>query len=199
MKISLLLLSPLAFVPQVANAQEGDPESKRPYIPRYGVNVGVDRLISSRTRDIFGDQTLSFSPGFGPVFSRSGLTIRPDINIFNASRDVGADTNKAFVLSLGPTFRYGLVRPVEVVEVDGAPVRRFRMFAPYVEAGLGLVYADVSARSEGIANKSMTVGGSFAVGTSVGKNTFVEFRLQALPKINSYEFSTVGFQVGVRF
>ena len=181
--------------------QEGErPKgTKRPKVPVYGVNVGLNPLLSSRARDTFGNTGVNFSPGFGPTFARGGLSLGPNIDFFSASRKLGGETNRVFLASIGPNLRYGFVKPFTIENVDGKPTPRFRTFAPYVEFGLNLVYADISVRSEGISTKTLSYGASFVVGTSVTKNAFVQGTLQLFPNIKSYDFSNVSLTFGLRF
>lgn len=198
----LLSLIGLALLSQVVQAQDSSTPPtgfRRPYIPMYGANVGVQSLLSSESRKLFGNNSISFSPGFGPAFTKQGLSIQPGVSVFSAKHEVNGQENKAFIISLGPNFRYGLVKPLDVEMVDGEPKARFRAFAPFVEAGINLVYADLSIRSEGISKRQFTVGGSFAIGTSITKNAFLKLKVQVVPKIKSYDFSTAGVEFGVRF
>ncbi len=203
----VLLASPQALKAQttppdqapVSNPSDGSVDVGLPYIPLYGGSVGFGSLFSSRSRGTFGRSGISLAPGLGPAFTKYGLSLAPGFNFFHASSLVDGERNQIFLVSLGPNFRYGLVKPITAKLVDGKPVYHFRTFAPFLEAGVSLVYGDLSVHSEGISNKTLTVGGNFAIGTSITKNAFVRATLRILPLIDSYDFNRYGFELGVRF
>lgn len=204
---SLLLLA-FGLLPGLASAQTppaqtppppGDEKPKRPYIPFYGASVGFQQVLSSSARDRFGNSGISFSPGFGPAFAKPGLLILPGFSILTLRKDEDGERNKAFLLAVGPSFRYGFSKPFTLETVDGRPTPRFKLFSPYVEVGPRLVYADVSDHTDGFGAKRLSYGGSFTLGTSVTKNAFIEAKLRVMPKIESYNFSTVGVEFGLRF
>ncbi len=172
-----------------------DERQDRPYTPKYGINVGFDQMLSSRTRGVFGNVGINISPGFGPTSDRKGLKVVPDFSFFSASKQIGGLRNRAFHFLIGPGLRYGFVDPFEVV--DGTT--RYRTFAPYGQISLGVGFADVNVRSVGREQRGFTYGMSFALGTSITKNAYVEARYRLMPKIASFDFSTLGIELGVRF
>lgn len=198
-----LVLLPQAILAQTATSPQDpvpdEPQIQIPYIPIYGGSVGFGNLLSGRSQDTFGGSGISLAPGLGPVYTKYGLSLAPGFNFFSARKDVGGDRNKVFLLSLGPNLRYGFVKPITVTKVDGKPVFHFRTFAPFAEAGVSLVYGDLSVHSAGISNKTLTVGGNFALGTTLGKNAFVRATLRIQPLIDSYDFNRYGVELGLRF
>lgn len=201
--VALLAVGALS---STTHAQDNPPESpqdqkpKRPNIPRYGANIGFEQHLSTRTRDTFGNRGISFSPGLGPSFARRGLLILPDFNFFSAEKEIGGLKNRAFYALVGPSFRYGFVEPFTVEETeDGKRSIRFRTFAPYVQFSVGLGYTDVKVSTADREEKGFAYGASFAIGTSISKNAYLETRLRLMPKIASYDFSAIGIELGLRF
>lgn len=192
-----------------------EPQKRRAYVPRYGMDLGYLRLVSSRTRRVFGNTTLNFSPGFGPVSERAGLSIRPDVSIFNASRKVNGESNKLFTVTVGPVVRYTLAFPTgpggpggpgegpEGEGDGGGPPGGLLSFltalSPYVELGLGLTYADITARSEDISGKRFAYSTSIALGTAITNRAFVQVRYRFVPSVLSFDTSSVNFEFGLRF
>jgi hypothetical protein len=171
-----------------------------PYTPRYGADLGFAYPLSARTREAFGDGGINFSPGFGASFERKGLLIMPDFNLYSAQKKVMGESNRAFIALVGPSFRFGFVDPFTTqIGEDGEAKVRFRTFAPYAQFTLGVGYADVSVRSADEEEKGLTYGVSFALGTSISRSAYVETRLRLMPKIASYDFSTIGISFGMRF
>lgn len=199
----------LVLVSATASAQTTEPAHpispthptgfRRPYVPLFGANVGVQQFFDQKTRDVFGDHILSITPAFGPTFTKAGFSILPGASAMHASRDVLGFENKAFILGIGPTLRYGLVNPATVEVVDDQPTVKFRRFAPFIDLSLQLVYMDVSVASQTYGVKRVTGGATLAVGTSITKNALVKFTLQEIPKLGPFDFSNAGFEVGVRF
>jgi hypothetical protein len=172
---------------------------KKPYVPIYGVNVGYEYLLSSRTREFFGDGGISVAPAFGPTFAKKGLLLLPGFSFFMTEKDMLGDTNRAIVASIGPSFRYGFGQPATVEIVDGEPKVRFRTFVPYVQVGLNLVYTHLEFGAIDHKEAGFSYGGSVAVGTSITPHAFIQARARLMPTFKTYDFSTIGLEFGVRF
>lgn len=199
--LALGLLAPSIHA-QTAPRDEASPEPqmpKKPYVPIYGLNVGYDYLLSSRTRQIFGDGGLSVAPAFGPTFAKKGLLMLPNFSFFLSSKDMLGDTNRAIVASVGPSFRYGFAQPATVEVVDGKPDVHFRTFVPYVQVGLNLVYTNLEVGAINLKENGFSYGGSFAIGTSITTHAFIQARARFMPTFKTYDLSTVGLEFGVRF
>ncbi len=125
--------------------------------------------------------------------------LAPRISVLNLRKDVGSDTNKALLISFGPSVRFGFFNPIDVEMVDGKPTFCPKLFSPYAEVGMRLVYTDLSAHSESISSKRLTYGGVVTIGTGIQKNAFIQAKLILLPKIEAYSFSTLSVEFGVRF
>ncbi len=208
---------------QAAQVPLEEPKKHKKYVPRLGFDLGYIRVMSSRTRNVFGNGGgFNYGPGFGTISSakRGSLSISPDFDLFNASRKINGQKNSIFMISAGVAFRYmipfGPGGPPEG-EGDGPggdgpggegpggggpPGGIFSFLAllsPYVEFGAGLTYADISARSEGISGKRYSYSGSLAVGTGIGDRAFLQLRYRALPRILSFDTSSLSFEGGIRF
>jgi len=183
--------------PQTASPPE--PKTPKPYVPLYGGNLGFEQLLSSSTRRTFGNSGISFTPGFGPVFAKKGMMLVPGFGFLNLSKESGGVKNKALLISLGPSLRFGPFNPFDAEMEDGNPKLSPKLFSPYAEVGLRLVYSDVSVPTESVDSKRVTAGGVVTVGVGIRKNAFIQAKLTLLPKINSYDFSTCAVEFGVRF
>jgi len=192
-------------------------KNRKPYVPRWGVDLGSFRFSSERTRSLFGSNALSFSPGFGAVsIYKPGFSIQPDFDLFNASKSIAGQSNKMFLLSGGASFRYtfqlGPGGPPEGGPDDiegegegdgggrpGGLMGFLTTLSPYAEFGMGLTYADISARSIGISGKRVTYGGSFTFGTSISDRAFLQMKYRFAPKVMNIDTNSLSFEFGIRF
>lgn len=161
-------------------------------IPIYGLDYSRFSVASARARSVFGSEFSSLSPGIGPVFSKSGSSLTPGVTVIQSN---SRGDNRAFQVYFGPEYRYGLISPIKITE--RGPV--IRSFSPYLGASINAVYSDITSRSLGISTKSIGIGASAFIGTTVSKNARIELRYLFSRDIEGINLSGLNAQIGIRF
>ena len=180
---SLYAALALTLLSGAAHAQRG--------FPRIGPEVGYSYLLDSQARNAFGSSVTNFGIGFGaseirPVDGRIGL----DLSILRPREDSAFGENKALVIFAGPQFS-------KIIGVKA--VNDLTRFVPYYGASVNAVYAQVEVPGAGRDGNGFGAGASAFAGASFNRRVYLEGRVRATTKVESYNFSTASLTLGVRF
>jgi hypothetical protein len=221
---TLLAMLPIAAT-QLAHAQDPAPAPQAPpqapTEPRkskrtpLGVDLGVFRPNSERTRALFGDNWSSFGPGIGaipPTGIKNSLQFRYDV--LRASKN----GNNALVIPIGVEYKipiFGGLFPIpkysgeedKPEEMGGSTKEMDKMgappsppFAPYLSFGTYAYATQLRAVSAGLPSRWRTGNGfTVTLGTTIGQRTFGEFIYQNVNKIKGIDLSGYQIRFGVRF
>ena len=160
--------------------------------PRIGPEIGYSYLLDSKARQAFGSSVTNFGVGFGAeeispaINGRFGL----DLSILNPKQDGDFGQNKALVVFAGP--QYSRVLGVKTVN-------DLTRLVPYYGASVNAVYAQVETPFDGTNSNGYGVGASVFAGAAFSRRVYLEGRVRATTKVESYNFSTASLTLGVRF
>jgi hypothetical protein len=168
---------------------------KPPKSPFLGLNVGGYFPSGGRARQAFGNTWLGFGPTFGSVTGWKGFSIHPDLQSLYEVGSSPDDNNKAFVVLGGVSFRYTFESSFYYEDDKW----KIHTFAPYVGFTTDLQYSDIVAHYYGVSVKTLTPAGTVYVGTTIGKNFYIEGRYTLLSSVEGFDLSGASFTVGVRF
>ncbi len=166
--------------PQAVPDNSGPPPDNR---FRIGPAVGLYLPTSSKTRDRFGNDWVSFGIGLGAInaISTKG-TVGFDASIFYHGRD----SNHAFFLPIGVSYRIALASGTNVV--------------PYVGVSADLDLTDITSNPDNVHNSfNVGGGGSGFAGLNFGDSAFIEARYYGLSKANGFDLSGLSLSTGYRF
>lgn len=158
--------------------------------PPIGPDIGYSYFLDSKTRSVFGSSATEYGIGFGKTTPSLGGRVGLDLSIVRPKQDTVTGENKALVIFAGPQ----LARIVGVKTVND-----LTGVVPYYGASLNAIYAQVETPFSGSNGNGYGAGASVFAGASFNRRLFLEGRLRAATKIESYSFSTASLTLGIRF
>lgn len=184
-----------ATTPAQTTKQNPKPKPKPPHSPFLGINAGGYFPAGARARQAFGNTWLGFGPTFGSVTGWKGFSIRPDLqSLYEVGSSPDGD-NKAFVVLGGLSFRYTFESSFYYEDDKW----KIHTFAPYLGFTADIQYSDIVAHIYGVSVKTLSPAGTVYVGTTIGKNFYIEGRYTLLSSVEGFDLSGASFTVGVRF
>jgi hypothetical protein len=147
-----------------------------------GPQFGVYLPTSGKTRSRFGDAWYSVGIGLGSISVPHNGRLTLDLNAISQIR--GDDA--AYVIPLG-------IQYIQPLSQTGSSI-------PYAGISADLVFNYMSVPEDNIHyGLRETGGGSVFLGTTLGRNAYVEVRYLEMGTVRSYDFSGLSVSIGARF